>query len=87
MKFPVLWLSFVSVYVWAGIGKVICIAWHFYAKVVEKKDYDRIKYEMGSNQLVTVSDYNRITNVHFSDNLSAADIISRYTSPRKGFMY
>jgi len=25
MKFPVLWLSFVSV--WAGTGKVICLAW------------------------------------------------------------
>ena len=45
MKFPVLWLSFVSV--WAGTGKVICLAWdvvprshiilHFCVKVVEKK--------------------------------------------------
>ena len=26
-------------------------------------------------------------NVHFSDNPSAADIISRYTSRRKGFIY
>ena len=44
MKFPVLWLSFVSV--WSGTGKVICLAWdlvsrspitlNFCAKVVEK---------------------------------------------------
>ena len=46
MKFPVLWLSFVSV--WAGTGKVICLAWdvmprshitlHFCAKVVKKRN-------------------------------------------------
>ena len=45
MKFPALWLSFVNV--WAGTGKVICLAWdlvsrshitlHFGAKVVGKK--------------------------------------------------
>ena len=27
MKFPVLWLSFVSLWVWAGTEKVICLAW------------------------------------------------------------
>ena len=59
MKFPVLWLSFVSV--WAGTGKLISIARHFYAKAVEKKDYDRIIYELGSDQLITVHDYNWIT--------------------------
>ena len=30
-------------------------------KNCRKKDFDRIKYEMGSNQLVTVPDYNWIT--------------------------
>ena len=45
MKVPVLWLSFVSV--WAGTGKVICLAWdlvthshitlHICAKVVKNK--------------------------------------------------
>jgi len=45
MKFPVLWLSFVSV--WAGTEKVICLAWdlvsrshttlHFGAKVAKTK--------------------------------------------------
>ena len=27
MKFPVLWLSFVSLWVWAGSEKGICLAW------------------------------------------------------------
>ena len=27
MKFRVLWLSFVSLWVWAGTEKVICLAW------------------------------------------------------------
>ena len=30
MKFPVLWLSFVSV--WAGTEKVICLAWDFMSR-------------------------------------------------------
>ena len=46
-KFPVLWLSFVSFWVWVGSEKEICLAWdlvsrsritlHFGAKAVNKK--------------------------------------------------
>ena len=45
MKFPVLWLSFVSLWVWMGTEKGICLAWdlvsrscitlHFSAKAVK----------------------------------------------------
>ena len=47
MKFPVLWLSFVSLWVWVGTEKGICLAWdlvsrsritlHFGAKAVKTK--------------------------------------------------
>ena len=47
MKFPVLWLSFVSLWVWVGTEKGICLAWdlvsrsritlHFGAKTAKKQ--------------------------------------------------
>ena len=47
MKFPVLWLSFVSLWEWVGTEKGICLAWdlvsrsritlHFGAKAVKEK--------------------------------------------------
>ena len=67
MKIPVLGLSFVSV--WAGTGKVICLAWdlvsrsyitlHICAKVVKKKKKRSLEsglIHLLSLQLVTNSE-------------------------------
>ena len=55
MKFPVLWLSFVSLWVWVGTEKGICLAWdlvsrsritlHFGAKAVENKTKPKIYFK------------------------------------------
>ena len=68
MKFPVLWLSFVSV--WAGTGKVICLAWdlvsrshitlHFGAKIVKNnktknnKETEDVNYVSGISPVLKI---------------------------------
>ena len=58
MKFPVLWLSFVSACV-GGYRESDMHRMALLCKSCRKIDYDRVTYEMGSRQLITLYlDYN-----------------------------